>query len=66
MAADLKLENIRKNPGNYLLLLGKMYLYDVMPKSEITGYTWGMYATEARYMLAYFYLKVAAERYENP
>jgi hypothetical protein len=60
MAPDLKLSKIKENPGNYLLLLAKMYLYDVLPKSQLTGFTWSLYKSQSRYMLGYFYLKVAA------
>ena len=42
-----------------------MYLYDLLPKSELTGFTWSMYKSDSRYMLAHFYLKIAAERYES-
>jgi hypothetical protein len=37
-----------------------MYLYEMLPKSQLTGFTWTLYKSESRYMLAYFYLKVAA------
>ena len=43
-----------------------MNLYDILPKSSLTDQTWSMYQTESRHMLAYFYLKMAAEQYEHP
>lgn len=48
-----------------MLLLAKMYLYDILPKGKFTGYTWKMYQSESKYILAYFYLKIAAEKYSN-
>lgn len=35
----------------------------MLPKSDLTDFTWTTYATDSRYLLAYFYLKIAAEKY---
>lgn len=40
--------------GQYLFLLGKMFLYDTNEESE-TG--------QGKYLLAYHYLKTSAEKY---
>ena len=65
LAGEIDFRNVKNNSGNYLLLLAKMYLYDILPKSDFTGSTWAMYQTDSRYLLAYFYMKVAADRYAN-
>jgi hypothetical protein len=64
-AEKINTDNIAVDPGNFLLLLGKMYLYDILPKSSLRDSTWGIYDSQSRHMLAYFYLKIAAEEYEN-
>lgn len=56
--------------GDYLFLLGKLYIYDMAPKQTLppgpndSSSTWP--TENARYLLGYFYLKTAAEKYSQP
>lgn len=45
--------------GTYLLLVGKMYLYGLLPDREDSRLR--VYNTDSRHLAAYFYLRLAAE-----
>jgi TPR repeat protein len=49
--------------ATYLLLVGKMYLYGLLPSNYKPELRY--YATHSNYMAAYYYLRTAAEKYEN-
>ncbi len=51
------------NKAAYLALVGKMYLYEILPDNTIPQLR--PYNTDSSYIAAYYYLRVAAQKYEN-
>lgn len=49
--------------SSYLLLVAKMYLYNFLPNHELPALR--TYDTPSNYLAAYYYLRIAAEHYEN-
>ena len=50
--------------GTFFVILAKMYLYKTFDNSAFSQLQ--EYRTDASFLAAYFYFKVAAEKYGNP
>lgn len=62
--STLNISRVTLKQSAYLLLVAKMYLYGFLPDHQLPALR--SYDTPSNYLAAYYYLRIAAEHYENP